>query len=67
VVLWPFLSCGFSTKYIHSFIHSLSREFRGSVDLCKTVNVEAAATGSCILTVTVGDSERLGEHFTVQL
>jgi len=21
VVLWPFLSCGFSIKYIHSFIH----------------------------------------------
>ena len=21
MVLWPFLSCGFSIKYIHSFIH----------------------------------------------
>ena len=22
MVLWPFLSCGFSIKYIHSFIHA---------------------------------------------
>ena len=24
MVLWPFLSCGFSIKYIHSFIHTLA-------------------------------------------
>ena len=33
MVLWPFLSCGFSIKYIHSFIHSITRKVKEKIGL----------------------------------
>jgi len=38
MLLWPFLSCGFSIKCIHSFIHSFTQMVKSHVDKTKIVH-----------------------------